>query len=174
MDALWSPNRRVAGRHMPHITGWVGMRIYTIGYERAWFPDFAATLRDVDITSVIDVRAAPHSRRREFAFKHLGPGLAEYGIGYESWPALGTPAEGRAASKRGDMAAFGRIFAAQLETAVAREALDALVERMADETLCLMCYERDPGQCHRTLIAERLRERVTIDVQELFVDEPGT
>ncbi len=150
------------------------MRICTIGYERAAFADFAATLVDAGVTSVIDVRAAPHSRRREFAFKHLGPGLAGYGIGYESWPELGTPPEGRAAAKRGDMAAFARIFGEQLETAPAQAALDALVARMAGETPCLMCYERDPAHCHRTLVVERLRERADLDVRDLFVDGAGT
>lgn len=147
------------------------MRIHTIGYERASFPDFAATLVGADVTSVIDVRAAPHSRRREFAFKHLGPELAAYGIGYESWPALGTPAEGRAAAKRGDMVSFGRIFEAQLASDAGQAALDVLVERMPRETLCLMCYERDPAQCHRTLIVERLRDRVELEVCDLIVGE---
>lgn len=146
------------------------MRICTIGYERAGFADFAAALVDAGVTSVIDVRAAPHSRRREFAFKHLGPGLAEYGIRYESWPELGTPAQGRAAAKRGDMAAFARIFEEQLATTVARAALDALAGRLAGEMPCLMCYEQDPAHCHRTLIVERLRERADFEVRDLFVD----
>lgn len=149
------------------------MRICTIGYERAAFADFAAALVGAGVTSVIDVRAQPHSRRREFAFKHLGPGLAEFGIGYESWPELGTPAEGRAAAKRGDMAVFGRIFEEQLATGPAEAALDALVERMVGETPCLMCYERDPAQCHRTLVVERLRQRADFEVRDLFVDGAG-
>jgi uncharacterized protein (DUF488 family) len=147
------------------------IRICTIGYERASFPDFAATLAGAGVTTVIDVRAAPHSRRREFAFKHLGPQLAGYGIGYESWPALGTPEAGRAAAKRGDVASFGRIFEVQLASDAGQAALDALVERMPRETLCLMCYERDPAQCHRTLIVERLRERVDTEVFDLMVGE---
>lgn len=150
------------------------MRICTIGYERAPFPDFAATLVDAGVTSIIDVRAAPHSRRREFAFKHLGPELAEYGIDYESWPELGTPAEGRSAAKRGDMAGFARIFEEQLARGAAQTALDALLERMAVERPCLMCYERDPAHCHRTLIVERLRARADVDVRDLFVEASNT
>ncbi len=149
------------------------MRICTIGYERAAFADFAAELVDAGVTSVIDVRATPHSRRREFAFKHLGPELAEYGIGYESWPELGTPPEGRAAAKRGDMAAFHRSFMDQLGTPAARAALDALLERAAGETPCLMCYERDPAHCHRSLIGERLlAEQPDLEIRDLFVDAP--
>ena len=96
--------------------------------------------------------------------------MAAYGIGYESWPALGTPAVGRAAAKRGDMASFARIFYDQLASDRAQAAMDALVARMTDETPCLMCYERDPAHCHRTLIVERLRERVDFDLRDLCVD----
>jgi len=145
--------------------------MFTIGYERAAFADFAGTMGAAGVTVVVDVRARPHSRRREFAFKYLGPALAEYGIRYESRPALGTPGEGREAAKRGDMAAFHRIFEAQLATAEARAALNELLALTAAETPCLMCYERDPAQCHRTLIAERLRaEQAGIAIRDLFVD----
>ena len=150
------------------------MRIYTIGYERAAFADFAATLVEAGVTSVIDVRATPHSRRREFAFKHLGPELAAYGIRYESWPELGTPEAGRAAAKRGDMADFHRSFMGQLATPEARAALDALMERAAIERPCLMCYERDPAHCHRSLIGEwLLAEPADLEVVDLRVDTPS-
>lgn len=150
------------------------MRLCTIGYERAAFVDFAATLVAAGVTTVIDVRAEPHSRRREFALKHLEPELGAYGIAYESWPELGTPAAGREAAKRGDMVSFARIFADQLASNRARVALEALIDRMTEETPCLMCYERDPAHCHRALIVERLRERVDFEVGVLFVDRAGT
>ena len=144
------------------------MRLCTIGYERAAFADFAAALVAAGVTTVIDVRAEPHSRRREFALKHLGPELAAYGVGYESWPELGTPAAGRAAAKRGDMAAFARIFDDQLASDRAQCALDALLPHMMDGTPCLMCYERDPGHCHRTWVAKRLTTRGDFDIHNLY------
>lgn len=143
-------------------------RLCTIGYERASFADFAHTLAAAGVSVVIDVRARPHSRRREFAFKHLGPALAGYGIRYESWPELGTPAAGREAAKRGDMETFGRIFEAQLATADAQAALRALGRLTETEMPCLLCYERDPASCHRTLIGDRLREQGDIDLRDLF------
>ena len=141
--------------------------VFTIGYERTTFEGFARTLAEAGVSVVIDVRARPHSRRREFAYKHLGPGLAEYGIRYESWPELGTPAEGRDAAKRGDMATFGRIFEAQLATPEARKALIALGQLAERETPCLLCYERDPAQCHRTLIGARMQEEAEITIHDL-------
>lgn len=147
-------------------------QVFTIGYERATFEDLARTLVDAGVRVVIDVRARPHSRRREFTYKHLGPALAEHGIRYESWAALGTPAQGREAAKRGDMETFNRIFEAQLATPEARDALAALGELAKKETPCLLCYERDPAQCHRTLIGARLLDEGDMAIRDLFPQGP--
>lgn len=165
----------VTKQRMCNLEGRAMAKVFTIGYERATFEDFARTLVDAGVSVVIDVRAWPHSRRREFAYKHLGPGLAEYGIRYESWPALGTPAEGREAAKRGDMEAFARVFEAQLATPAAREALVALGELAEQEAPCLLCYERDPAQCHRTLVGARLQaEQADIAIHDLLPVGPET
>ena len=142
--------------------------LHTIGYERAAFLAVAGTLADAGVTMVVDVRAEPHSRRREFAFKHLGPGLAAYGIAYASWPELGTPAAGRGAAKQGDAMTFHRLFMEQLATPAARNALAELAALVERETLCLLCYERDPAHCHRTLIVERMAATHGIAVRDLI------
>lgn len=144
------------------------MVLFTIGYERASFAGFAETLVDAGVTRLVDVRAQPHSRRREFALKHLGPGLADRGIRYESRPELGTPEAGREAAKRGDLATFARVFEAQLATPAARAALERLLSLARGERVCLMCYERDPARCHRTLIGERLKADADIEIRDLF------
>lgn len=148
------------------------LTLFTIGYERASFAGLAETLVAAGVTLLVDVRAQPHSRRREFAFKHLGPGLAEYGIRYESRPALGTPAAGREAAKRGDRETFARVFEAQLATPEARAALAELLDLSRRETVCLMCYKREPSQCHRTLICERLQADADIEIRDLYPPSP--
>lgn len=53
-----------------------------------------------------------------------------------------------------------RIFCEEvLDTSGGLAALDALAERARAEPLCLLCFERDPAQCHRRVIAERLAAR---------------
>lgn len=146
----------------------LAMVIFTIGYERSSLADFAETLVSAGVDVLVDVRAQPHSRRLEFAFKHLGPGLAGYGIRYESWPVLGTPEAGRVAAKRGDLEGFHRIFEAHLGTDEVRAALDRLVALSRDERVCLMCYEREPERCHRLLIGERLKVEVGVEVRDLL------
>lgn len=144
------------------------MALFTIGYERASFDGLAVTLVEAGVTLLVDVRAQPHSRRREFAFKHLGPALAAHGIRYESRPELGTPAAGREAAKRGELETFARVFAAQLDTPEARAALERLQALARDAHVCLLCYERAPSRCHRSLICERLQAEADIETTDLF------
>lgn len=149
------------------------MSLFTIGYERSSFAGFAQTLVGAGVSVLIDVRAQPHSRRREFALKHLGPGLAGYGIRYESWPVLGTPAAGREAAKRGDLETFSRIFEEHLATPEVRAVFERLLLLSQSERVCLMCYEREPQRCHRMLICERLKAGADIEVRDLFPSKPG-
>lgn len=142
--------------------------LFTIGYEKSSFAAVAELLRQAGVTRLIDVRAQPHSRRREFAYKHLGPGLAEYGIGYESWPVLGAPEMAREAAKDGDTVAFNRLYEAHLDTEAAQRALSDLVELARTESPCMMCYERDPRQCHRLLIGQRVQAVSDLEIQDLF------
>ena len=146
------------------------MMLFTIGYEKSTFPDLAQALCAAGVTRLIDVRASPHSRRREFAYKHLGPGLQAHGLAYESWPELGAPEPAREAAKQGDAAAFFRLYEAQLDTGEGRQALAKLAQLAMNESPCVMCYERDPAQCHRMLIAERLESIAGPRVEHLWVD----
>ncbi|MCS4505509.1 DUF488 domain-containing protein [Arhodomonas aquaeolei] len=143
-------------------------RLFTIGYERASLAAFTDTLTHARVSVLVDVRLSPHSRRREFALKHLGAGMAERGIRYLSRPDLGTPPPAQAAAKAGDMATFERLYREHLDTAVARDALAELAGLVEGEVACVMCYERDPKRCHRRLIAETLRRRDGILSQDLL------
>ena len=108
---------------------------------------------------MIDVRAVPLSRKPGFSKNVLAAGLKEAGIGYVHLKALGTPPAGREAARKGRMDEMKRIYAEQLETPEAgAEAAQMIV--LAEETpSALLCFERDPAQCHRT----PLRETVMAD-----------
>ena len=56
--------------------------IFTIGYEGASVPAFIAALRDAGVALVLDIRAAPVSRKKGFSKTHLAQHLSEAGIGY--------------------------------------------------------------------------------------------
>jgi uncharacterized protein (DUF488 family) len=128
------------------------MKIFTIGYEAATLPNFIVALKQAGVRQVIDVRALPLSRRPGFSKTPLRGALAEEGIGYIHLRALGTPATGREAARKGRHAELERIYAGQLELPEAI-AQGAEMMALATETpSALLCFEREPAGCHRSLL----------------------
>jgi uncharacterized protein (DUF488 family) len=126
--------------------------VWTIGYEHATVPDVIAALQQAGVELLVDVRALPLSRRPGFSKTALAGALGEAGIGYRHLKALGTPAEGRAAARKGDHAGLERVYAGQLELPEALAAGAELRDLAREQRVALLCYERDAGHCHRTLL----------------------
>jgi uncharacterized protein (DUF488 family) len=126
------------------------MRIFTIGYEGATQPELVAALQAAGVERVIDVRAVPMSRKPGFSKNVLAAGLREAGIDYVHLKALGTPAEGREAARKGRFAEMERIYAAQLETPEAAAESAQMIALAEEKPSTLLCFERDPAHCHRT------------------------
>ena len=129
-------------------------RIFTIGYEGATQAELIAALQAAGVTRVIDVRAVPLSRKPGFSKNVLAAGLKEAGIGYVHLKALGTPPAGREAARKGRIEEMQRIFAEQLETPEAGVASAQMMGLAAEKPSALLCFERDPAQCHRTPLRE--------------------
>ena len=125
-------------------------RIFTIGYEGATQPELIAALQAARVERVIDVRAVPMSRKPGFSKNVLAAGLGEAGIDYVHLKALGTPAEGREAARKGRFAEMERIYAAQLETPEAAVESARMIALAEEKPSALLCFERDPAHCHRT------------------------
>ena len=130
------------------------MRIFTIGYEGSTVAEFLAALREAGVERVIDVRAVPLSRKPGFSKNVLKAGLTEAGIDYVHLKALGTPADGRTAARAGKHEEMERIYAGQLELPEAIVAAEQMREMAAERPSALLCYERDPAVCHRSLLLD--------------------
>ena len=130
----------------------MSLRIFTIGYEQARIDDVVAALTAAGVSLVIDVRAVAASRRPGFAKSALAANLREAGIGYEHLRTLGTPKEGREAARRGDHAALERVYAGQLELPEAQAQAAILLDHAGAQPSALLCYERDPAACHRSML----------------------
>ena len=128
------------------------MTIFTIGYEATTMSDFIAALQAAKVERVIDVRALPLSRRPGFSKSSLAASLAEVGIDYRHLKALGTPKVGRDAAKRGDVATLRAVYADQLELPEAIAQGAQMLALAEEKPSALLCYERDPCHCHRTLL----------------------
>ncbi|HEX8364953.1 MAG TPA: DUF488 domain-containing protein [Allosphingosinicella sp.] len=130
------------------------MRIFTIGYEGATQAELVAALLAAGVERVIDVRAVPLSRKPGFSKNVLAAGLREAGIDYVHLKALGTPPEGREAARKGRHDVLERVYAAQLETPEAAIQAAQMIELAGEKPSALLCFERDPAACHRTLLRE--------------------
>jgi uncharacterized protein (DUF488 family) len=148
------------------------MVIHTIGYEGAPLGEFIDALRQAEITQLIDVREIPWSRRGEYTKKILSGALIDAGIQYLHLKSLGNPKESRDAAKSGDMDTYRRLFARHLETEAAQAGLAQVVEMTRAGMVCLMCLERQPERCHRSMVAARLAEEFALTVRHLMV-RPG-
>lgn len=113
-------------------------------------------LGGIGVTHVVDVRELPLSRRPGLSKTALARALGEVGIGYTHVRGLGNPKENRERYRSGDVAAGRQTYRRRLLQAAMGEleALAALAER---EAVCLLCFERDPAQCHRQVIVEELQ-----------------
>jgi uncharacterized protein (DUF488 family) len=132
------------------------LKLFTIGYEGTTVADFLAALNAAGVGRVIDVRAVPNSRRPGFSKTPLRNALAEAGIEYVHLRALGTPADGRAAARSGRYEELERIYAGQLELPEAMAEGAQMLALAAEKPSALLCYERDPEHCHRTLLLRAL------------------
>ena len=145
--------------------------LFTIGYEQARPDAVLQTLKDAGVQLLVDTRAVAASRRPGFSKRQLAASLDEIGIAYLHLRKLGTPAEGRQAARAGRLAELWRIYNAHLQTHDAIEAMDELLSVVGSgQRICLLCFERDPGHCHRSRIAEIVNERTGARVENLVPD----
>ncbi len=130
--------------------------IFTIGYEQATQAAVVSALRKAGVEVLADIRYLPLSRRPGFSKSSLKAGVEEAGIAYRHFKHLGTPAEGRAAAKRGDHAELARVYAGQLELPEALAQMAELRDVAETKRVALLCYERNAAECHRSLLFDAL------------------
>ncbi len=130
--------------------------IFTIGYEHSTQASVVSALKEAGVELLADIRYLPLSRRPGFSKNSLKAGVEEAGIAYRHFKHLGTPAEGRAAARRGDHAELARIYAGQLELPEALAQMAELRELALGKQVCLICVEREAAHCHRRLLIEAL------------------
>jgi uncharacterized protein (DUF488 family) len=130
--------------------------VFTIGYEQATQAAVVDALHEAGVEVLADIRYLPLSRRPGFSKSSLRAAVEEAGIAYRHFRDLGTPAEGRAAARRGDHAELSRVYAGQLELPEALKQMAELRSLAEDKRVCLLCYERDAAECHRALLFSEL------------------
>jgi uncharacterized protein (DUF488 family) len=156
-------------------------RAATIGVYGFDLESFLAALHAADVSLVLDVRQRRGVRGPEYAWanaQRLQAALAGAGIGYRHHKELAPTTELRQVqyredARRGEGKRSRTVLAPEYADRYAREILDpvdlaAVVDELPDDGVgALLCVERDPEACHRSLIADRLASEHGVEVQHL-------
>lgn len=141
--------------------------IWTIGHSNHSALRFIDLLQGAGIACVADVRSAPFSRRNpHFSQKPLAASLKDAGIEY--WflgEALGARPKDPACYE-GGKASYARIAA----TPAFQQAIDALMERAVATHIALMCAEKEPLECHRTILVGRALAERAVELRHIHAD----
>ena len=144
-------------------------QLFTIGYEQAKPAAVLNEIKRAKIDLLVDTRAVAASRRPGFSKRQLSASLDDIGVPYLHLQKLGTPAEGRSAAKSGDLDTLWRIYDKHIKTPEAQAALGELIGLIkSGKRVCLLCYERDPNECHRSRIAVLVKKRTRVKVEDLI------
>ena len=141
--------------------------IFTIGHSTHPIERFVALLQQHGIEVLADVRSTPFSRfNPQFNRASLSHSLASSGIRYEF---MGEELGARSS----DPACFenGRVSYARLAaTELFQRGLARLREAAKTQRVAMMCAEREPLDCHRTILVARELERAGEKVMHLLAD----
>ena len=142
--------------------------IYTIGHSNHPIDRFVALLQQHGIDAVADVRSTPYSRfNPQYRKERLQAALADAGIRYVF---LG---EERGARSK-DPACYdesGRVSYVRLAaTDLFRRGIERLLTGMQNHRIAIMCAEREPLDCHRTILVARELEKAGVPVTHILKD----
>ncbi|NEW90119.1 DUF488 domain-containing protein [Rhodopseudomonas sp. WA056] len=127
-------------------------QLFTFGYEGLSIDAFLSRLTEEGVGTIVDVRANPISRKRGFSKRSFAAALNSVGVAYLHLPTLGCPKPIRDRYKIDEnWAAYTKGFLAHLKTQ--SEVVSQLAKLAKTSPTCLVCFEADFTQCHRTYVA---------------------
>jgi uncharacterized protein (DUF488 family) len=152
----------------------------TIGVYGFDGPGFIRALQEAEVGIVLDVRQRRGVRGSEYAWanaKRLEAALREAGVGYNHLPELAPTTEMRqlqyeedarkGEGKRSRTELAPSYVSRYTEEVLDRVDLDPILRFVGTQRAALLCVERDPEACHRSLIAERLEREFGAEVMHL-------
>jgi len=133
-------------------------QLFTAGYEGTSIHTFITTLKTNNVGCVIDVRAIAFSRKPGFSKTALSRNLKNANIHYVHLPDLGTPKSIREKLKlTSDYTDFFRTMDTHLENK--HDAIEFAYKFVNENTCCLMCFEHLANECHRKIVASKIKAR---------------
>lgn len=143
------------------------MTVYTIGYEGLTIVEFEVLLSEHHIETVVDIRELPLSRKPGFSKKALASFVNLSGREYVHMAALGCPKVVRDRYREdGNWKRYVEGFLRHLNTQ--QEAIDELAELAVSSSCALLCYEADFNVCHRSMVANAVRDASGVDIEHIL------
>jgi uncharacterized protein (DUF488 family) len=141
--------------------------LFTIGHSTHTVANFIALLRKHNVTALCDVRSQPYSRvNPQFNRESLKEDLKRVGIAYVF---LGTELGARTSDKT--CYEDGRVKYERIaRTTLFSKGLDRIEDGLNKYQVSLMCAEREPLSCHRTILVARQLEYRGIPVSHIHAD----
>jgi uncharacterized protein (DUF488 family) len=143
------------------------VQLYTVGHSNHPIEKFIALLTANGINAVADVRSRPFSRRHpQFNKERLAAQLTQHGIAYVFLgKELGARSEDPACYEDGKVQ-YARLAA----TAAFKTGIERVLAGAEKFRLALMCAEKEPLDCHRTLLVSRALERTGASIAHILAD----
>ncbi len=143
------------------------MQVFTIGHSTHPIAHFLTLLRDHDITAVADVRSSPYSRMNpQFNREKLQRELQAAGIAYVFLgKELGARSEDPACYEGGQVR-YERLA----KTELFKQGLQRVMKGAESHRVALMCAEKEPLDCHRTLLVSRALDASGVHVEHIRAD----
>jgi uncharacterized protein (DUF488 family) len=140
-------------------------RVYTIGHSNHEFAKLLSLLQQHGVTAVGDVRSARYSKRYpQFSREPLEKALREANIAYVFLgKELGAVPDHPGCYENGSVK-YDRLAKAELF----QSGLDRVERGLQQHTLVLLCAEKEPLHCHRTLLVARHIEARGIRVEHIL------
>lgn len=142
-------------------------QFFTIGYEQRDIDEYIERLEENDIKTLIDVRELPLSRKKGFSKTPLKEACENAGIKYRHISELGAPKDIRDPLKNDerDFDWFKRQYKGEISDKDAY--IDFLTRWAGHENIALTCYERDNEECHRNIVAEKMKQEKNLNVTHI-------
>jgi len=139
----------------------MALSLWTVGHSTRPIEEFLALLRAHGISTLVDVRRFPASRRYpQFNAESLATALSAAGIQYRHLEALGGRRSPRPDSLNlGWRTAGFRGYADYMQTEPFKEGLEELIRVAERSPTGILCAEAVSWRCHRMLIADALLAR---------------
>ena len=141
--------------------------VLTIGHSTHSIDAFIALLRQHNVTALADVRSAPFSRfNPQFNKENLARSLKAHDIKYVFLGReLGARSNDRSCYEN------GRVQYARLaRTKAFHSGLDRVIRGARDHRIALMCAEKEPLECHRTILVARALVEQRVAVEHILAD----